>query len=91
MHLCVAVARQALAKRFSPPSFSYTPDEVLLASGCSGALTIAITAVCDRGDSLLVPVPGFPLYETICGHYGIGVQRYRLMVRAAAFMLRLML
>lgn len=49
----------------------------MIASGCSGALDLAICALLNAGDTLLVPKPGFPLYTTLCESRGIRVLQYR--------------
>lgn len=38
-------------------------QDVIIASGGSGALEIAISCLVDEGDALLVPRPGFALYQ----------------------------
>ena len=53
-------------------------QDVVIASGCSGALDLAICALLNAGDTLLVPKPGFPLYTTLCESRGIRVLQYRL-------------
>ena len=64
-------ARQAVATRYSYPSqwspstvalgsvANLTPADVLITSGCSGALTIAIEALCNPTHNILLPRPGF--------------------------------
>lgn len=74
-------AREAVAQRESRlcgRSVSWESD-VLLASGCSGALEIAIKALAGEGDNVLVPCPGFPLYETIARSNGVAVKPYPLL------------
>ncbi|KAF8286332.1 tyrosine aminotransferase [Trypanosoma cruzi] len=51
-------------------------DNVVLCSGGSHGILMAITAICDAGDYALVPQPGFPHYETVCKAYGIGMHFY---------------
>jgi tyrosine aminotransferase len=53
-------------------------DSVVVASGCSGALELALTALLNPGDILLVPQPGFPLYTVISHSHGAQVHTYRL-------------
>jgi len=53
-----------------------TEDDVVIASGCSHALDLAITALLNPGDTLLVPRPGFPLYTTLCESRGMRVAQY---------------
>uniref|UniRef100_A0A7E4V6A1 Tyrosine aminotransferase n=1 Tax=Panagrellus redivivus TaxID=6233 RepID=A0A7E4V6A1_PANRE len=71
-------ARQAIADTFSTPSAPINPDDVILASGCSHALQMALEAIADNGDNVLVPHPGFPLYTTLCTPHGIGTIGYQL-------------
>ncbi|KAI1732184.1 aminotransferase class I and II domain-containing protein [Ditylenchus destructor] len=71
-------AREAVARHFSTQQASFTADDVVLASGCSHALEMAIVAIADPGDNILVPVPGFPLYSTLCKPNGIHTRQYRL-------------
>jgi len=49
-----------------------------VASGCSGSLELVLTALLDPGTSILVPQPGFPLYEVIAESHGASVVHYRL-------------
>jgi tyrosine aminotransferase len=53
---------------------------VIITSGASGAIAIAIPALADAGHNILVPRPGFSLYATVCGHYGIECRYYDLLV-----------
>jgi tyrosine aminotransferase len=52
---------------------------VIITSGASGAIAIAIPALADAGHNILVPRPGFSLYATVCGHYGIECRYYDLL------------
>jgi len=47
-------------------------------TGCSGALDLAISVIINEGDNLLVPVPGFPLYQVIKDSLGGSVRHYPL-------------
>ena len=40
-----------------------TAEDVVIGSGCSGALDITMSALLEEGDNILLPSPGFPLYE----------------------------
>jgi tyrosine aminotransferase len=72
-------ARKAIAARESTPTSPLTDADVIVASGCSGALEIAIKGLLSEGDNLLVPCPGFALYQTIAEGIGASVQHYRLL------------
>ena len=53
------VARQAVAKQYSNGEFKLEGRDVFLANGASGALWLAIGALCPRGSNILLPRPGF--------------------------------
>jgi tyrosine aminotransferase len=71
-------ARQAIAKYHSYSEHEICADNVIVASGCSGALELALTSLLDPGTCLLVPKPGFPLYKVIVESHGARVVQYRL-------------
>ncbi|KJH41346.1 tyrosine transaminase [Dictyocaulus viviparus] len=71
-------AREAVAKKFSHPSAPITAEDVILASGCSHALQMAIEGIANPGDNILIPQPGFPLYSTLCKPHGIEDRPYML-------------
>ena len=50
----------------------------MLAFGCSGALFNAISVLCETGDNLLVPAPGFPLALPITQNLGVNLKYYKL-------------
>ncbi len=67
--------RQALAAHVTCPEAPITADDIILTSGCSHALQMAIEAVGNTGDNILVPRPGFPLYATLMKCHGVEVMR----------------
>jgi len=71
-------ARKAVARKYTMPNCPVTEHDVYLASGCSDALNIAIASIVNPGDNILLPVPGFSLYRTICGRYNLTPRFYRL-------------
>lgn len=56
-------------------------QDVILTSGCSQAIDLAISVLCNPGDNILVPCPGFSLYKTLAVSMGIEVKLYNLLVR----------
>lgn len=68
-------ARAAIGATASPRAAA---ENVFVASGASGALELALGVLLDEGDNLLVPAPGFPLYETIAEAAGASVRSYPL-------------
>lgn len=79
-------ARACVADVNSLPSCSgasaaplrYDKRDVVLTCGASHALQMCLEAVADAGDNVLVPRPGFPLYDTICGHIDAEARKYPL-------------
>lgn len=55
-------------------------QDVVLTSGCSQAIDLAITVLCNPGDNILIPCPGFSLYKTLAVSLGIQVKLYNLLV-----------
>merc|ERR1711970_181891 len=72
-------SRQAVAEHVSVPGGEVTADDVILCSGCSCALDIAISTMADEGQNILVPRPGFPLYTTLSAGLGIETREYNLL------------
>lgn len=72
-------ARAAVAQLCSTAEESLSPNDILIASGASGALEIAIAGLASPGQNILIPKPGFTLYETIAGNRGIQVKTYNLL------------
>ena len=52
--------RRAIAK-----TENREPEEILVTIGASGALFTALLGILNPGDQVIVPMPAFPLYETI--------------------------
>ncbi|CAD7958960.1 unnamed protein product [Amoebophrya sp. A25] len=73
-------ARESVARRFSGQSkFPLAPDDVIMASGCSHALDLAMQVLADpEKHNILLPRPGFSLYETLASSRGIATKYYRL-------------
>lgn len=69
--------REAIAK-FHCDDESINAGNVIVASGCSGALELAMTAMLDEDSIVLVPSPGFPLYKVIAKSHGAKTIPYRL-------------
>ena len=72
-------ARSAIAKKYSLPHIQCTEDDVVITSGCSGALDISICALLNKGDNFLIPRPGFSFYETLASRYGFKCKFYNLL------------
>lgn len=58
--LCRAIADYETGR-----GFSLTPEQVIVTVGATGALYTALTGILNPGDEVIVPMPAFPLYESI--------------------------
>ena len=57
--------REVVAKELATSrGIDVTPDRVLVANGAKLLLFLTILAVCDPGDEVIYPDPGFPIYES---------------------------
>ncbi len=58
--------REAIAMKFKKENgLDYSPEEIIVTSGASEALHIAIEALCGKGDEVLIPDPGFVSYVAL--------------------------
>jgi aspartate aminotransferase len=48
----------------------YAPDHVVITPGAKPVMFYAIMALCEEGDEVLYPDPGFPMYASIAGFAG---------------------
>jgi len=73
-------SRAAIAEAFSVPGrVKPTANDVFMTSGCSEALSHAIAALAAPGSNILLPRPGFPLYQVYCEYHGVEVRYYDLL------------
>ena len=70
-------AREAVAADFAARGVRVTADRVLITSGTSEGLELALTAVVDEGEAVLVPSPTYPLYTAVLAKIGADAQYYR--------------
>jgi alanine-synthesizing transaminase len=70
-------AREAVAAEYTRLAVPTTPDRVLITSGTSEGLELALTAIVDEGEAVLVPSPTYPLYTAVLAKIGADPQYYR--------------
>jgi alanine-synthesizing transaminase len=72
--------REAIAKfyREQRGSPAASPDDIILTAGASEGITLAIAALVNPGENLLVPLPGYPLYNSVLAMYHGEPNQYRL-------------
>jgi aspartate/methionine/tyrosine aminotransferase len=73
----IAAAREAVASDWSRQGFPATPDRVLITAGTSEGIELALTAMADPGDDVLVPMPTYPLYTAVLAKIGAEARYYR--------------
>jgi len=71
-------AREAVSVYANATGDSITPDDVVLTSGASEAADLVLTALLNEGDEVLMPAPGYPLYDAILNKLGAVPRYYRL-------------
>ena len=70
-------AREAVAAEFVSRGMPVSPDRVILTSGTSEGIEIALGAMADAGDEVLVPTPTYPLYTAVLAKIGARAVYYR--------------
>ena len=70
-------AREAVAAEYTSLGVPLSPDRVLLTSGTSEGIDLAISVLVDRGDEVLVPLPTYPFYTAVIGKLGARAVFYR--------------
>ena len=71
-------ARAAVAADFARRGFPLAPDRVLLSASTSEAYAFLFKLLCDPGDEVLVPRPGYPLFEFLATLESVRVRAYPL-------------
>jgi alanine-synthesizing transaminase len=73
----IAEAREAVAADFSRRGVVTSADRVILTSGTSEGIELALGALVNEGDEVLVPVPTYPLYTAVLAKIGARTVYYR--------------
>jgi alanine-synthesizing transaminase len=69
-------ARAAVAGDFARRGFPLSPDRVLLSASTSEAYAFLFKLLCNPGDEVLVPRPGYPLFEFLATLESVRVRAY---------------
>jgi aspartate/methionine/tyrosine aminotransferase len=73
----IASARDAVASEYTTRGWPVDPGRVLITAGTSEGIDLALTALVDPGDEVLVPLPTYPLYTAIIAKLGARAVFYR--------------
>jgi aspartate/methionine/tyrosine aminotransferase len=70
-------AREAVADDFTARGLPMTADRVLLTAGTSEGIEIALNALANPGDEVMVPSPTYPLYTAVTAKIAAKTVYYR--------------
>jgi len=73
----IAAAREAVAGEYASRGITVSPDRVLITTGTSEGIELALNALVDEGDDVLVPSPTYPLYTAVLAKIGAHPRYYR--------------
>jgi alanine-synthesizing transaminase len=73
----ISAAREAVAADCERRGMPVSPDRVVITSGTSEGIELALTALAETGDEVLVPVPTYPLYTAVLAKIGARAVFYR--------------
>ena len=73
----IASAREAAAADFTARGVPVSADRVLITSGTSEGIDLALSAIVDEGEDVLVPSPTYPLYTAVLAKIGANPVYYR--------------
>src|SRR6478736_4653719 len=73
----IETARTAVADDYSTRGMPVSPDRVVLTAGTSEGIELALAALADAGDEVLVPTPTYPLYTAVLAKIGARAVFYR--------------
>ena len=69
--------REAVAASYAAAGMPIGPDRVILTSGTSEGIELALSVLVDTGDEVLVPVPTYPFYTATLTKLGARSVSYR--------------
>lgn len=70
-------AREAVAAECAQRGMPVSPDRVVITSGTSEGIELALTTLAQAGDEVLIPVPTYPLYTAVLAKVGARPVFYR--------------
>jgi aspartate/methionine/tyrosine aminotransferase len=73
----IASAREAVAADYRQRGVTVSPDRVLITTGTSEGIELALNALVNDGEEVLVPLPTYPLYTAILAKIGAEPKYYR--------------
>jgi alanine-synthesizing transaminase len=74
----ISAAREAVAAEYTSRGFPVGADRVLITAGTSEGIELAMSALVEETDEVLVPMPTYPLYTAVLAKLGARAKYYRL-------------
>ncbi len=74
----ILTAREAIAAYYAEKGSEVNPDDLILTTSTSEAYSFVLRLLCDPGDSVLVPVPSYPLFDFLADLNDIKLVPYEL-------------
>lgn len=65
--------RQKLCKYYEKHAIEIVPDDILVTTGASEALTFALNVICDAGDEIIIPEPFYANYNGFASAASVNV------------------
>src|SRR6186713_224644 len=70
-------AREAVAADYAQRGIAVSPDRVLITTGTSEGIELALNALVNEGEEVLVPSPTYPLYTAVLAKISAQPRYYR--------------
>ncbi len=68
--------RIQIAKKYIDKGFSLDQEDVLITTGTSESLSYILKTICNPSDEVLIPAPGYPLFEILLEQEGLNYKYY---------------
>ncbi len=74
----VLEAREAIVEDAAKKNIDCTVDDVIITTGVSEAIELALSALVNTGENFLIPNPGYPLYSALVSKLNAEMNTYEL-------------
>lgn len=74
----ILAARQAVAALYASKGVALDPEQIILTASTSEAYAFLFRLLCNSGDQIMVPSPGYPLFDYLAGLNDVESVKYPL-------------
>ena len=71
-------ARHAISAHYATHDLTPDAESIVITASTSESYSIIFAALCTAGDEILIPTPGYPLFEYLIEYAGLSATSYRL-------------